>query len=365
MLPSNVLTDRRKKESRAAWLLSLPAVLLILLFSIVPIFLALTLGFTDARLVSPEPAKNVGFSNFKTILGVGVLTLKAERTGDGVVKIDEKNNVVYESIRKYTRISSDTPRFRSKSELFRFGENREEGTIKVVLAGDPLFWKSLRNTLFFALIVVPVQGGFGLLLALMVNQKLRGRNFFRTVYFIPALTSMVVVSMLWTFIYQKNGLLNTIIKQVIPGFQSFAWLENPKTTMPAIIVLSIWQAVGFHMIIWLGGLQTIPAELYEAATVDGAGFRKQFRYVTIPGLRHTFVFVLVTITIAALGLFTQIAIITQGGPLDSTTTLVYQVVLNGYAKQQIGYASAFSFVFFALVLLISLIQRSATKRLDS
>lgn len=355
---------RKKKETRAAWFLSLPAVLLILLFSIVPIFLALTLGFTDARLVSPEAPKNVGLSNFKTILGVDILTINAERNADGAIKIDEQNKVVYESLRKYTRIDSQWPRFRSKSELFRFSEDRKRGTIKVVLAGDPLFWKSLRNTLFFAIIVVPIQGGFGLLLALLVNQKLRGRNFFRTIYFIPALTSMVVVSMLWTFIYQKNGLLNTIIRQAMPGFQSFAWLENPRTAMPAIIVLSIWQAVGFHMIIWLGGLQTIPAELYEAATVDGAGFRKQFRYVTIPGLRHTFVFVLVTITIAALGLFTQIAIITQGGPLDSTSTLVYQVVLNGYAKQQIGYASAFSFIFFALVLVISLIQRSATNRLD-
>lgn len=364
-MKSQVLTHRKKKETRSAWLLSLPAVLLILLFSVVPIFLALTLGFTNARLVSPEGPKNVGFSNFKTILGVGVLTLKAERKSDGSILIDNKNAVVYESIRKYTRISSDSPKYRSKSELFRFGENRKAGTIKVLLAGDPIFWKSLRNTLFFALIVVPIQGGFGLFLALLVNQKLRGRNFFRTVYFIPALTSMVVVSMLWTFIYQKNGLLNTIIKQVMPGFQSFAWLENPKTAMPAIIVLSIWQAVGFHMIIWLGGLQTIPSELYEAATVDGAGFLKQFRYVTIPGLRHTFVFVLVTITIAALGLFTQIAIITQGGPLDSTSTLVYQIVLHGYAKQEVGYASAFSFVFFVLVLTISLIQRSATRRLDS
>ncbi len=361
---TKVSTHRKSKETRSAWFLSLPAVLLILLFAVAPIFLALTLGFTNARLVSPEAPKNVGLSNFKTILGVGILTLKAERNADGTIKIDDKNAVVYESLRKYTKIGSNSARFRSKSELFRFGENRHAGTVKVLLAGDTLFWKSLRNTLFFAIIVVPIQGGFGLLLALLVNQKLRGRNFFRTIYFIPALTSMVVVSMLWTFIYQKSGLLNTIIKQVMPGYQSFAWLENPKTAMPAIIVLSIWQAVGFHMIIWLGGLQTIPGELYEAATVDGAGFRQQFRYVTIPGLRHTFVFVLVTITIAALGLFTQIAIITQGGPLDSTSTLVYQVVQHGYAKQEIGYASAYSFVFFALVLFISLIQRSATKRLD-
>ena len=181
-----------------------------------------------------------------------------------------------------------------------------------MLAGDPLFWKSLKNTLFFALIVVPVQGGFGLLLALMVNQKLRGRNFFRTVYFIPALTSMVVVSMLWTFIYQKNGLLNTIIKQVIPGFQSFAWLENPKTTMPAIIVLSIWQAVGFHMIIWLGGLQTIPAELYEAADVDGATRWQQFKNVTWPMALPTTAVVVAYTTIQTFRAFDLVYAMTQG-----------------------------------------------------
>jgi multiple sugar transport system permease protein len=364
MLKKKAETPSKTDATRSAWLMSLPAVLLILLFCVVPIFLALALGFTNARLVSPEAPRYVGLTNFKSVLGVGILTLKAEKNLDGTIKMDENNNIVYESLRKYTKISSDYPTFRSKSELFRFGENRKEGTIKLLLAGDPLFWKSLRNTFYFAVIVVPIQGGFGLLLALLVNQKLRGRNFFRTIYFIPALTSMVVVSMLWTFIYQKTGLLNTIIQQIIPGYQSFAWLENQKTAMPAIIILSIWQAVGFHMIIWLGGLQTIPTELYEAARVDGAGFSQQFRYVTVPGLRHTFVFVFVTITIAALGLFTQIAIITQGGPLDSTSTLVYQVVSRGYAKQEIGYASSFSFVFFAIVLLISLIQRSATKRLD-
>jgi multiple sugar transport system permease protein/raffinose/stachyose/melibiose transport system permease protein len=134
--------------------------------------------------------------------------------------------------------------------------------------------------------------------------------------------------------------------------------------MPAIIVLSIWQAVGYHMIIWLGGLQTIPAELYEAVRMDGASKWDEFRHVTVPGLRHTFVFILITITIAALGLFVQINVLTQGGPLDSTSTLVFQSFTRGYQRQEIGYGSAISFVFFVLVLVIALIQRSMTKRLE-
>ena len=129
----------------------------------------------------------------------------------------------------------------------------------------------------------------------------------------------------------------------------------------AIIVLSIWQAVGFHMVIWLSGLQTIPMEQYEAVAIDGASRWQLFRYITWPGLRQTRTFILVTITIAALGLFTQIQVMTQGGPLDSTSTLVFLAVRTGFQQQQTGYASAMSLVFFVLVLAVSLVQRYLTR----
>lgn len=233
------------------------------------------------------------------------------------------------------------------------------------LVSDPLFWKSLRNTAYFALVVVPLQSGFALVLALLVNQKTRGTNFFRTLYFVPVVTSIVVVSILWRFMYQPDGLVNNILQTVtFNAVQGTDWLNNPAAAMPAIIAMSIWQAVGFHMVIWLSGLQTISAELYEAAALDGASPWQRFWNVTWPGLRDTRTFILVTITIAALSLFAQIDVMTKGGPLDSTSTVVYQAVRSGYAQQETGYASAISLVFFALVLAVSLTQRYLTRDKD-
>jgi multiple sugar transport system permease protein/raffinose/stachyose/melibiose transport system permease protein len=131
--------------------------------------------------------------------------------------------------------------------------------------------------------------------------------------------------------------------------------------MPAIIILSIWQGVGFHMVIWLAGLQTIPGELYEAAALDGAGSWNKFAHVTWPGLRSTLVFVIVTITIAAFGLFVQVDVMTRGGPLESTTTIIFHTVRKGFREQEVGYGAALSLIFFVLVLTVSLVQRRLTR----
>jgi multiple sugar transport system permease protein len=276
-----------------------PAVVLLIVFVVVPLALTFALAFTDARLVSPTPARFVGLRNF--------------------------------------------------TRLFE----------------DPVFFKSLRNTVYFTAVVVPLQAGLALVLALLVNAKVRGVNFFRTVYFLPVVTSMVVVSLLWTFLYRQDGLINHVLSALTLGHvEGRDWLGDPATSMPAIILMSVWQGVGFHMIIWLAGLQTIPAELYEAADLDGATRWHRFRHVTWPGLRATRTFVLVTITIAAFGLFTQINVMTEGGPLDSTTTVVYQAVRTGYEQQQTAYAAAISLVFFVLVLTVSLVQRFLTREKD-
>jgi len=233
------------------------------------------------------------------------------------------------------------------------------------LFSDTLFWASLRNTLYFAVVVVPVQAGLALVLALLVNAKVRGTNFFRTIYFIPVVTSMVVISLLWRFIYQPDGLLNHLISAFTLGhWHGTDWLNNPSTAMPAIMFMSIWQAVGFHMVIWLSGLQTISAELYEAADLDGTNRWEKFRYVTWPGLRATRTFILVTITIAALSLFAQINVMTNGGPRDATSTVVFQAVRVGYQQQATAYASAISLAFFVLVLTVSLVQRYLTRDKD-
>ncbi|WP_181320131.1 carbohydrate ABC transporter permease [Saccharothrix carnea] len=276
-----------------------PAVLLLLVFFVIPVVLAFGLAFTSARLISPTPARFVGLRNF------------------------------------------------------------------AMLAEDPVFLRSVLNTFAFAAVVVPVQAGLALGLALLVNGRFRGTNFFRTVYFIPVVTSMVVVSIVWTFLYQKNGLLNRIIDGVTLGLvRGPDWLNDPSTSLAAIIFMSVWQGAGFHMIIWLAGLQTIPAELHEAASIDGVSRWTRFRFVTWPGLRATRTFVLITITISAFSLFTQVNVMTQGGPLDSTSTLVYQAVRSGYQQQQTAYASAISLVFFVLVLIVSLVQRRLTREKD-
>jgi multiple sugar transport system permease protein len=294
--PSAASRKARRGEALTGVLMASPAVVLLVVFFVVPVLLMFGLAFTNARLISPRPPEIVGFDNF------------------------------------------------------------------VTLFGDSLFWASLRNTAYFAVVVVPVQAGLALVLALLVNAKVRGTNFFRTVYFLPVVTSMVVVSLLWRFIYEPDGLLNQVIRAVSFGhWQGTDWLTNPATAMPAIMLMSIWQAVGFHMVIWLAGLQTIPGELYEAAALDGASGWRLFRHITWPALRATRTFILITITIAAFSLFTQISVMTQGGPLDSTTTVVFMAVRTGYEQQATGYAAAVSLVFFAIVLTISLVQRFLTR----
>jgi multiple sugar transport system permease protein len=230
------------------------------------------------------------------------------------------------------------------------------------LFSDASFFRALLNVGYFAIVVVPLQAGLALVMAILVNKQIRGTTFFRTVYFLPVVTSMVVVSLLWLFMYRQDGLINVIIERVTMGLVTGPdWLNDTSTSMPAIILMSVWQGVGFHMIIWLSGLQTIPADLYEAADLDGVSGWQRFRYITWPGLSATRSLILVTITIQALSLFTQISVMTQGGPLNSTTTVVYEAVRSGFAQQETGYASAISLVFFVIVLLISVVQRVLTR----
>ena len=352
--------SRLLSSNRAGWAMAAPAFGLILLFIIVPFALAFGLSFTNQRLFSPNPTQWVGTANFQQLLGLGILTLEPERDDAGNVVLDEDGEPEYPRLRSYTRRNPDYPRLQGMQEWFSIdrGDSRT-----YILARDVVFMKALRNTFLFVLVVAPVQGGLALLLALMINQKLRGINFFRTVYFMPVVVSIVVVSLLWRFIYDgNNGLLNTVLSSLSFGaFEPIDWLGNPTTALPAIIAMSIWQAVGFHMVIWLAGLQTIPPTLYEAANIEGATRWQAFRYVTWPGLRNTAVLVLIVITMQAFALFAQIDVMTKGGPVDSTQTMVFQAVERGYRKQDIAAGSVISVVLFLIVLTISLIQRYLTR----
>jgi multiple sugar transport system permease protein len=352
--------SRLLSSNRAGWTMAAPAFGLVLLFIILPFALAFTLSFTNQRLFSPNPTQWVGMANFNQLLGMSTLTLDPERDDAGDIMRDDDGKPVYPRLRDYTRNNPDYPNMQGRQEWFSFqlGESRT-----YVMASDVVFMKALRNTFLFVLVVAPVQGGLALLLALMINQKLRGINVFRAVYFMPVVVSIVVVSLLWRFIYAgDNGLLNNVLGWVtFRTFQPVDWLGNTQTALPAIIAMSIWQAVGFHMVIWLAGLQTIPPTLYEAANIEGATRWQAFRYVTWPGLRNTAVLVLIVITMQAFALFAQIDVMTQGGPLDSTQTMVFQAVERGYRKQDIAAGSVISVVLFLIVLSISLIQRYLTR----
>ena len=342
------------------WAMALPAVALVSFFIILPFLFAFGLSFTNQRLISPNPTEYVGLANYRQLLGLSVLVIEPERAADGTIRRDAAGDPVYPRVRTFTRGNPDYPHLQGKREWisFRWGEDRV-----AVLSQDVLFIRALVNTALFVLAIVPLQGGGALLLALLINQRLRGINVFRTIYFMPVVVSIVVVSLLWRFIYDGNdGLLNNLLVALSFGaFEPVDWLGNTQTALPAIIAMSAWQGMGFHMVIWLSGLQTIPPTLYEVAEIEGASKWQTFRYVTWPGLRNTAVLVLIVITMQAFALFVQIDVMTNGGPLDSTQTLVFQAVERGYGKQDISGGSTISVLLFLIVLAISLSQRYLTR----
>lgn len=230
----------------------------------------------------------------------------------------------------------------------------------MVIAKDPIFWKALLNNLRFTLVVVPLQTALALLMAILVNQKLKGMRFFRTVYFSPVVTAMVVIAVVWKFLYNPDfGLINQMLDFISGGhINPIRWLQDPGWSLPAIMIMSIWQGVGFQMIIFLAGLQDIPEDLYEASGIDGANVWQQFRFITLPMLRNTTIFVVITTTILAFRLFDQVNVMTpQGGPENSTATMVWYAIRQGWQKSEVGYAATISVVFVSIVLIVSILQR--------
>jgi multiple sugar transport system permease protein len=289
----------RRKESLFAWLFSTPAIILLLVFLIIPFVLAIGMSFSNMRLI-PNPNVPTRF--------VG--------------------------LRNYIRLIS-----------------------------DKAFLKGLLNNFYFVLVVVPVQTSFALGLALLINKELRGMNIYRTAYFSPVVTSMTVVSIVWTLLYNPGeGLINAFLKTISFGrIAPQSWLTNPKLVFPAIMLMSIWQGVGFQMVIFLAGLQEIPKPLYEAAEVDGANAWRKFVNITLPQLRNTTIFVVISTTILAFKLFDQVKVMTNGGPSNASMTTMLYAIETGWGRLQIGYASAITVVFFVIVLVVSLLQRFLTR----
>ena len=288
-------SSRRRNETVMAWVFSSPAIILLIIFLLAPFLMAVGLAFTDQRLIpNPNlPTQFIGLRNFVRMLE------------------------------------------------------------------DEAFLRGLVNNFYFTIVVVPLQTSLALLLAILVNQKLKGMNIFRTIYFSPVVTTMVVVAIIWTFLYNPGeGLINKFIQMVTFGrLGPYNWLKDTALVFPAIMLLSIWQGVGFQMVIYLAGLQEIPTPLYEAAEVDGANKLQQFFYITLPQLRNTTIFVVLATTILAFKLFTQVEVMTKGGPQNASMTTIVHVVHQGWGQLKVGYASAISIAFFLIVLGVSLLQR--------
>ena len=284
------------------WFFAAPGLLLLLVFLVLPFVLALVLSFTDQRLVTNE------------------------------------------------ELGTDFVALRNYARLFE----------------DDSFWAALRNNFYFVAVVTPLQSALALLLALLVNQKLAGARIFRTIYFMPVATTMAVVAVIWSLLYAPDqGVINRFVGLITFGAVGpHDWLREPSLVMPAVMLLSIWQGVGFQMLVFLAGLQSIPLDLYEAAKLDGATVKQQFLYITLPMLKNTTIFVLITTTIYAFQLYTQAQIIASSGasaPIDSFRTMVMLMVHEGFRNGKIGYASGISVVFFVIVLAFSMLQRVLLK----
>ncbi|HKJ70576.1 MAG TPA: sugar ABC transporter permease [Gammaproteobacteria bacterium] len=282
------------REAVAGWLLAAPAVALLLAFVAAPFALALGLSVTDLRLGSPLPVHWAGLAQYAAILD------------------------------------------------------------------DPGFRRALLNNAVFAAVVVPAQTLLALALALLLDRPLRGMAVLRTLFFLPVVFPMALVAVVWTLLYAPgpDGPVNAALASLTLGaWTPVDFLHDPDWALPALMVLSVWQGVGFQMVILLAALQGVPAHLHEAARLDGAGPVRRFLHVTLPQLRNPLIFVALVTTILAFRLFDQVQIMTRGGPLDATTTVMYEAVTAVFERQQVARGAAMTVVFFAVVLAITVLQR--------
>ena len=295
MSNTTVLSARKRNERVAAYIFTIPAVVLLIAFLVVPVIYTVYYSVFQYQVMRPKDITFIGLKNY--------------------------------------------------ARLF----------------GDADFYQALKNTIYFTVIVVPTQCVLALALALLVSKRFRGVSVFRTMYFSPQLTSMVVISVLWTVLYNSNpntGLINSMLAGI--GMKPINFLSNPRTAMNAIIFMSAWQGAGYQMMIFLAGLQGIPGEQYEAGSIDGANRVQQFLYITLPNLRGTIKYVIMITMIQAMKLFTQPYVMTQGGPQNATKTVVYYIYTQGFQKGNFGYACSVAAVFFVIVVAMSLIMQKLT-----
>jgi multiple sugar transport system permease protein len=282
-----------RRASRAGWAFAGPALLMLGLFFFVPVALAFALSLTDFDIYALADLGNLRF------VGLG-----------------------------------------NYAELF----------------GTPLFWKALGNTFYFVIVGVPLSIALSLGAALLLNGGIRRLSgLFRTALFAPVVTTLVAVAVIWRYLlHTRYGMINYGLAQL--GIEPVDWLGDPHWSMPAIILLAVWKNFGYNMVILLAGLQTIPADLYEAATIDGASAWQRFRYVTIPSLAPMLLLVSILTMAGYFQLFAEPYVMTQGGPVESTVSVLYFMYEQGFKWWNLGVASAVAFILFVIMFVITMIQ---------
>ena len=287
------MKDSHSFSSKAAYFFLAPAVIAIFIFFFIPVIAAFIMSFTDFDIYA--------LGNFNTIRFIG---------------------------------------FNNYSKLFE----------------DPLFWQSLQNTIYYVVLATPLAIAVSLGAAILLNSKLiKYKGFFRLSYFIPYITTLVAVAIVWRFIYHpKFGILNYFLG--LFGVDPIDWLGDPNLAMPAIVIMSVWKTFGYNMIIFIAGLQNIPEDLYEAASLEGANEWQKFKTVTIPMLAPTTLFVSIITIVGYFQLFAEPYIMTQGGPLNKTLSIVQYMYQQGFRWWNMGYSASISFVLFFIILVVTILQ---------
>lgn len=329
----------RRREAIDGYLFLLPNFLGFLIFFAIPLGLSFYYSFTNYNLFTTP--KFIGLENYIQALGFKL------------------NPIAYQA---------------ALSE----GSNWFHAASKYIQANDPTFWLSLKNTILYALGVLTFSIVPAFLLAWMLNSQLKGMSIFRTLFYIPVVASIVGSSLVWFWLYQReSGIINTLITTVVHGLNRLifasigfpltdpmiGWLVSPQWALLSLIILTSWATIGYDMVIFLAALQGIPIHLFEAATVDGASRWQSLTKIVVPMLSPTILFVLVTNTIAGLQIFSEPYIMTQGGPANSTLTIVYYLYQKGFQRFQMGYGAALAWLVFAMIFIVTQTQFRISNRL--
>lgn len=230
------------------------------------------------------------------------------------------------------------------------------------LAADPSFWSALRNTLLYLVVVVPLLVLLPIFVAVAVNSSLPGITLFRALFYLPVVTSLVVSGLVWKWVYEERGILNHLLQKTGLASDPVAFLTDPVNALFSVMAVTVWSGIGYYMVIYLAALQGIPRHLYEAAEVEGISRRQQFLHITLPLLRPAMAVVAVMSSIAAMKVFEEVYVMTQGGPMDASKTLVFYIYETAFSEFEMGLAAAAGMVLFLITLALSLLHMRLLKR---